>query len=95
MKKITTILMLSGCIWATADAQQVIPLYDGKPAGSENWNWSEAEVKAPMSNDRILYNVTIPTLTAYLPNPLAANGTAIIVAPGGAFHILSMDNEGS
>jgi acetyl esterase/lipase len=40
-------------------------------------------------------NVTVATLTPYLPDPVKANGTAIIVAPGGGFRTLSMENEGS
>lgn len=40
-------------------------------------------------------NVSIATLTPYLPAPAKANGTAVIVAPGGGFMTLSMENEGS
>jgi acetyl esterase/lipase len=40
-------------------------------------------------------NVTIATLTPFLPDPAVATGTAVIVAPGGAFRTLSMENEGS
>jgi acetyl esterase/lipase len=40
-------------------------------------------------------NVTVATLTPYLPDPATANGTAVIVAPGGGFMTLSMGNEGS
>src|SRR5256714_4905799 len=40
-------------------------------------------------------NVSIATLTPYLPDPAKANGTAVIVAPGGGFMTLSMENEGS
>jgi acetyl esterase/lipase len=40
-------------------------------------------------------NVSIATLTPYLPDPAKANGTAVIVAPGGGFTTLSMENEGS
>jgi len=39
-------------------------------------------------------NVTIATLTAFLPDPAKATGTAVIVAPGGGFRTLSMQNEG-
>lgn len=39
-------------------------------------------------------NVTIATLTPFLPDPAVANGTAVIVAPGGGFRSLSMQNEG-
>jgi acetyl esterase/lipase len=39
-------------------------------------------------------NVTVATLTPFLPDPAKANGTAVIVAPGGGFTSLSMENEG-
>ena len=40
-------------------------------------------------------NVTVATLTPYLPDPTTASGSAVIVAPGGGFRTLSMENEGS
>ena len=40
-------------------------------------------------------NVTVATLTPFLPDPAKATGTAVIVAPGGGFRTLSMENEGS
>lgn len=43
---------------------------------------------------RFARNVTIATLTPFLPNPKNASGAAVIVAPGGGFRTLSMDNEG-
>lgn len=39
-------------------------------------------------------NVTDATLTPFLPDPAKATGTAVIVAPGGGFRTLSMQNEG-
>lgn len=39
-------------------------------------------------------NVTVATLTPVLPDPAHATGTAVIVAPGGGFRSLSMENEG-
>ncbi len=39
-------------------------------------------------------NVTIATLTPFLPDPSNASGAAVIVAPGGGFRTLSMENEG-
>lgn len=74
-------------------AQTIIPLYEGKAPGSESWNWQEASVM--MGKNTIIYNVTTPTLTYYPAAKEKANGTAVIVAPGGAFHILSMNSEGS
>lgn len=39
-------------------------------------------------------NVTVATLTPFLPDPAKATGTAVVVAPGGGFMTLSMENEG-
>ena len=39
-------------------------------------------------------NVTEATLTPFLPAPGKASGAAVIVAPGGGFRTLSMENEG-
>lgn len=43
----------------------------------------------------IVRNVSDATLTVYRPDPAIANGTAVIVAPGGGFHMLSIENEGT
>jgi acetyl esterase/lipase len=43
---------------------------------------------------RFARNVTVATLTSFLPGPSKATGAAVIVAPGGGFRTLSMENEG-
>jgi acetyl esterase/lipase len=40
-------------------------------------------------------NVSVATLTPFLPELSKASGAAVIVAPGGGFRTLSMENEGS
>ena len=47
-----------------------------------------------MGRQTVVRNVTYPTLTPVLPAPGKANGTAVIVAPGGGFMMLAMQNEG-
>ena len=79
---------------ATIHAQQVLKLYEGKPKGSESWTWNEQTSTNNQFKTEVVYNVSEPTITAYLPPKEAANGTAIIVAPGGAFHTLSINSEG-
>jgi dienelactone hydrolase len=58
---------------------------DNQPA-KESWfkQWGD-----PMAR-----NITVATLTPFLPAPGTANGMAVIVAPGGGFRWLSMGNEG-
>ena len=71
--------------------QQVIQLYNGKAPGSEKWNWDEREIKVDIGT--LLFDVSKPSLTVFVPaNP---NGIAMIVAPGGAFHALAYDLEGT
>jgi acetyl esterase/lipase len=93
-KKVQLTLLLLLLMSATMYAQQVIQLYPGKAPGSEKWTWSEQQNTNNMFNSRVVYNVVQPTLTAYLPDASIANGTAVIIAPGGAFHTLSIESEG-
>lgn len=94
MHTILTVLLAIFCA-VTVHAQKVISLYPGKAPGSETWNWQEKESSNNQFNTHVVYNVVNPTLTAYLPDPALANGTAVVVCPGGAFHILSIESEGS
>jgi acetyl esterase/lipase len=75
---------------------EIIPLWpDGAP-GTEGWSQQESETILPLFNrPQIVRNVTQPTLTAYLPDPAVANGTAVIVCPGGGFQFLSIESEGT
>lgn len=43
---------------------------------------------------RSVRNVSRATLTAFLPEPGLATGTAVVVAPGGAFMALMLETEG-
>jgi acetyl esterase/lipase len=72
---------------------QVVPLW---PAGT-----LDASAAYRTESDEILpnglpvvRNVTRPSLTVFLPDPATATGTAVIIAPGGAYHFLAYDHEG-
>ena len=69
-----------------------IPLYPGVAPGSEHA--AQKERWASLPHDQIVRNVTHPTLTPILPAKGRATGAAVIVAPGGGFMVLSMQNEG-
>jgi len=74
--------------------QKVIQLYDGAAPGSESWSYQEQIYKAGTSS-ALIYNVSHPTLTVYPADPSVANGTAVIVCPGGGFYILAAVHEGT
>ncbi len=96
MKRNTILILLFLLVGTQSiSAQQVINLYEGKAPGSETWNWDEAESVKNMFNTRVVYNVSKPSITVFLPKPELATGTAVVVAPGGGFQTLSIDSEGN
>jgi len=69
----------------------VIPLWPNGAPGSEARR-NEPETKPhPWS----IANIENPSLTVYLPPPGKANGTAIVIAPGGGHTELVVDAEGT
>jgi len=78
---------------------EVIPVWPGSAPGTHNWSQPEQETillhLLHLKNTKVVRNVVQPTLTAYLPDPAVANGTAVIVCPGGGFLFLNMDTEGT
>ena len=88
---VTLTLLLNIVLFAQ---QKVIQLYDGPAPGSENWTWNEAENDNNGWQTKVVYNVSRPTLTVFTPEAGKVNGTAVIIAPGGAFHALSINSEG-
>jgi acetyl esterase/lipase len=70
-----------------------IRLWPGGAPGSESWSIPES-VTTSASNDRVVSNVSDPSLTVFLPDPAIATGAAVVIAPGGALRALAIDNEG-
>jgi hypothetical protein len=86
---------------------EVIPLWPDGPPGSENWSQQEHETYLSLPSEvpktylplpfdvKVVRNIAQPTLTAYLPDPSVATGTAVVICPGGVFNFLSIDLEGT
>ena len=78
-----------------AQAQQELPLYgtgpipNSKPAGDRE---RSDPGKEPYRTS--LFLVSHPTLTVYLPPKEKANGTAVVICPGGGYSHLAMGHEG-
>jgi predicted esterase len=79
---------------ASSAGSQVVKVWPGVAPGSETWTQKEKTVEGtPLGT--VVFNVVVPTLTAYLPARGTATGTGIIIAPGGAFVALAVDLEGN
>ncbi len=78
-------------------ASPSIDLWPGVPPGSEGWTQKEIQHESGLgaTSNVVVRNVTRPTITPYLPDPDKATGAAVLVAPGGAFLMLSMKSEGT
>jgi acetyl esterase/lipase len=82
-------------IASSALAQEVIPLYPGVPPGSDpTANYPEKQYFSNIWQTEVVTNVTKPSLALYKPAPGTANGTAVVVCPGGGFMALSINSEG-
>jgi acetyl esterase/lipase len=75
-------------------AQTELKLWPAGALGSESWSIPESIARSP-AGDRIIANVSDPTLTVFLPDAAIATGAAAVIAPGGALRVLGFDNEGT
>jgi acetyl esterase/lipase len=73
----------------------VIPVWPKEAPGSEKWTQKETEFHFNNEKAKSIRNVVRPTLTAFLPEKSKANGTAVVVCPGGGFFFLAWESEGS
>lgn len=75
---------------------QIIPL-SSKMANADIDIWKGGERTQISKWDQLptVSNVSQPSLIVYQPEKSKSNGTAMIIAPGGGFHLLSIDNEGN
>src|SRR5258708_32282198 len=95
MKRLTLAALLLYAVTVKAQ-QKIIQLYPGAAPGSEKWTWTEDENDDNALKTKVVYNVSHPTLTVYPADPaVQATGTAVVICPGGAFHVLSVDKEGT
>lgn len=87
-------LILFTSVTLSLNAQQIIPLYKGiipnsKP--SANIETSSKDSKGHL----IISKISVPTLTIFLPVRAKANGTAVIICPGGGYWVNAYKHEGA
>lgn len=79
-----------------ANAQQELPLYGDQPIPNSKPVPDRQTIDSSGTPLRYSYSlVSRPTLTVYTPAAGAANGTAVIVCPGGGYVHLAMTHEGT
>ncbi len=95
MKIFLFALFLLSCLSNSSMAQQIIPLYSGVIPNSK----TDASIKekSEINADSVwlLSNVVEPTLTVFLPEKGKANGTAVVICPGGGYWVVAAGHEGN
>lgn len=91
--RISIVAALLLCSGLAAAQPQELRLWPRGVFDAESGSYPETVMMQP-SGDRIVTNVRNPTLTVFLPEASRATGAAVVVAPGGALRLLSLDNEG-
>lgn len=89
--------MVASSAAQSSSVPEVVKIWPGPPPGTEDWTGPEVDhpMKLPgYPPISMVTNVTTPTLAVYRPAPGTANGTAVIVVPGGGFQTLAVTHEG-
>ncbi len=73
--------------------EKTILLWEGKIPEEIIVNYEETEIYKDNELQSVS-KVTVPTITIYTPSEIKANGTAVIIFPGGGYSHLSMNKEG-
>jgi hypothetical protein len=85
------IVLMTGIIVHAQDKK--IPLWEGQIPGEIIVNREENEVYKD-NELQSTSDVTDPTISIFTPTDVKANGTAVIIFPGGGYSHLSMNKEG-
>src|SRR5947209_3070279 len=93
-KLTSSLLLISGMAFASERGEEIRLWPNGAP-GSERE--TAAEVSQPSENPKLPKRFTVvhyPSIFVFLPAKEQANGTAVVVAPGGGHSQLVIDKEG-
>ena len=92
MKTASAILLCLGLV-SSAWAQEIIQLPHENPSKTV-WENAERQYFSETWATPVVTNVSSPTMQIFKPRKDIANGTSVVVAPGGGFYALSIESEG-
>jgi len=95
MKNSTSLILLLLGFISPAFSQKVIELQSIPTPPEIKWDRPERQYFSNVWQTEVVTNVSKPTMTVHLPDPAIANGTALIIAPGGGFMAHSINSEGN
>ena len=101
MKAAITVLIAVFALALNArEPDRLVKIWPGKPPGASIAGPELDKTKAASKKvgDRRLIRlggVSVPTISVYRPAPIKDTGAAVVICPGGGYHILALDLEGT
>lgn len=91
----TSILFLISLLFILGiQAQEIIKLPQNSPENVQ-WEGGEKAFFSKIWNTEVVCNVSTPSMEVFRPDASVANGTSVVVAPGGGLYALSIESEGN
>lgn len=88
---LTCLLILSAMNFS--HGQETIPLYEGEiPNSKPSTDKEKREIRE--NGMEVIIGITIPTMTVFQPQKHSPNRAAIIIFPGGGYHLNAIKHEG-
>ncbi|UFH54903.1 alpha/beta hydrolase [Spirosoma sp. KNUC1025] len=96
MRPLLVAMLLAAVPFQTALSQEVIKLWPDNAIPNAIPNAQITEKSETDANGILrISNVSVPTLTAYIPPKGKMTGAAVMICPGGGYGILAASHEGS
>ncbi len=76
------------------NAQELVDLPNKDHDLDIKWPTPEREYHSTIWDNPVVSNVSQPQMQVFRPDPAIANGSSIIICPGGGMYALSIDSEG-
>jgi len=83
------------CFFALCLSAQEIIKVPHEAATGVQWIGDEKEYFSALWETQVVTNVSVPTMQIFKPAPELANGTSVIIAPGGGLYAHSIAKEGT
>jgi len=91
----TPILFLVSLLFIlSVRAQEIINLPHKSPENVQ-WEGGEKAFFSKIWNTEVVCNVSTPSMEIFRPDASVANGTSVVIAPGGGLYALSIESEGN
>ena len=87
------IILFSILVVNLAHAQETIPLYP-KTIPNSKPGPDQEKRETRENGTEIISGISVPTLMVFLPEAPAPTGTAVIIFPGGGYHLNAIKHEG-